>query len=113
MVLIISHKESLLEQLCDRIWYINSANQKLCMFHCGYETFRTTHQADLKHAAKTIDAFDTKLKSAEGSLKTIRTQFDKREASMKQKTTKNADKRFIKGKTRKPNKRRTNQNPRS
>ncbi|CAJ1945150.1 unnamed protein product [Cylindrotheca closterium] len=98
MVLIISHKEVLLEKLCDRIWYINSANHKLSMYHCGYESFKATHQADMDHAAKTIDAFDSKMKSAESSLKTIRTQLDKREANLKQKTTQNADKRFIKGK---------------
>lgn len=98
MVLVISHKEILLEKLCDRIWYINSATHKLSMYHCGYENFKTTHQADMDHAAKTIDAFDSKMKSAESSLKAVRTQLDKREANMKQKTTQNADKRFIKGK---------------
>ena len=98
MVLIISHKEILLEKLCDRIWYINSANHKLSMYHCGYENFKTTHQADMDHAAKTVENFDSKMKSAESSLKTIRTQLDKREANFKQKTTQNADKRFIKGK---------------
>jgi len=98
MVLIISHKEALLQSLCDRIWYINSATHRLSTFHTEYDTFRSTHEADMDHAAKTVDAFDSKVNSAEASLRSIRSQLDKREAKTKEKTTRNADKRFVKGK---------------
>ena len=98
MVLIISHKEILLKKLCDRIWYINSANHTLSMYNCGYEKFKTTHQAEMENAAKKIEDFGSKMKSAESSLVTIKAKLDKREANLKHKTTENSDKRFIKGK---------------
>ena len=98
MVLLISHKEALLDEVCDRILYINSSNHRLTQFHCGYQTFRTTHQADMDSAARKVDVFDTKLKSAEHSLKSLKTQLQKREGNMKKTTTQNSDKRFIKGK---------------
>jgi ATP-binding cassette, subfamily F, member 3 len=98
MVLIISHKEALLDVLCDRILYINSANHSLTLYNFGYSAFKDSHEADIDHAAKTIENFDTKLKAAESSLKSLKSKLHQREKNTKNITTQNADKRFIKGK---------------
>ena len=49
MVLLISHKEALLEALCDRILFINSANQTISTYNCRYHTFRVTYIEQVSH----------------------------------------------------------------
>eukprot|EP00127_Corallochytrium_limacisporum_P001813 Clim_evm20s84 gene=Clim_evmTU20s84 len=99
MVLLISHKESLLETVCDEILYINAANQTLTLYHCSYSTFRATHEAELQSAARTISSTQEKAQVAEQSLKKVQSQLKKREQNTKTLTTQNADQRFIKGKS--------------
>ena len=50
IVILISHKEQLLQALCDRILHINSANQTLTTYNCAYESFRTALEADIQHS---------------------------------------------------------------
>lgn len=98
MVLLISHKVHLLDALCDRIWYINSANKTLTSYNCGYETFRTSHESAVNVAEKTCAEYEQNLQAATKSLKHIQSQLRKREQSFKKTTTEHADQRFIKGK---------------
>jgi len=98
MVIVISHKESLLESLCDRILYINSGNHSLSSYNCDYRTFRSTHKGEISNAERTCGEYEKKLNSSTKSLKSIQTQLQKRERNLKKTTTKNSDQRFIKGK---------------
>ena len=97
MVLIISHKEALLNPLCDRILYINSANHALSLHNHGYEAFRATQEMKTSSAARVTKEFDAQMQTAEKSLKSIQDQLGRREKNMKKITMQNADKRFIKG----------------
>ena len=98
MVLLISHKEALLETLCNRILYINSGNHSLSSYNCGYETFRATHMSEVSHAKCTIAETEERVASAQKSLKSVQSQLQRRERKTKALTTQNADQRFIKGK---------------
>jgi len=98
MVVLISHKENLLERLCDHILYINAGNQTLSSYHCGYRVFRDVHSVQVQNAQKTIANTEKKHDTAEKSLKNIQSQLRRRETSFKETTTQHADKRFIKGK---------------
>jgi len=98
IVLLISHKEALLDALCDSILYINSGNQTLTTYHCSYSIFRSTHDIQVQHATKTIAGTEKKHQNAEKSLKHLKADLKGRERNLKAATTANADKRFIKGK---------------
>ena len=98
MVLLISHKEAVLDRVCDRIWYINSANHSLTSYNCGYEAFRYSHENDVASAEQSCAEYQGKVQKASKSLKNIQNQLESRERSMKNATKANADKRFIKGK---------------
>lgn len=98
MIVLISHKECLLETLCDRILFVNSGNCSLRAYNCGYEIFRTVHLVSNQHADKVISSYRSKVTTAEKSLLNINAKLEKREATFKKATSENADKRFIKGK---------------
>lgn len=98
MVLIISHKEQLLDTLCDRIWYINATNLTLSSYHCGYQVFRSAHLAEVSHAERTCADYQQKVQGASKSLKNLQTQLQKREKNLTKITSEHADQRFIKGK---------------
>ena len=99
MVIIISHKEALLDNLCDRILYINSANNTMSFFNCSYGAFRSTHEANVEYAERTLEVFDTKMHTAESSLGHLKDQLNRREKNFKKIISHNADKRFVKGKS--------------
>jgi ATP-binding cassette, subfamily F, member 3 len=98
MVVLISHKEALLEKLCDRMLYLNSANRSLSLYHCGYETFRSTLSAQVSFAEAQLADSDTKVHSAEKSLKFVQSQLHKREANFKARKNEDSDQRFVRGK---------------
>lgn len=98
MVLLISHKEALLEALCDRVLFINSANQTISTYNCGYQTFRATHLEQVSHGERACDEYEHKVKEAGKSLKNIQTQLHRREKNLRKQTAQNSDQRFIKGK---------------
>jgi len=98
MVVIISHKTLLLEKLCDRILYINSANNKTTFYNCGYEEFQATREANADYAERTLEVFDTKLQTAKSSLKHLKDQLQRRENNFMKASSQNADQRFIRGK---------------
>ena len=98
MVLLISHKEALLETLCDTILYINSANKTLTTYHCGYESFRSTHEDQVESAQKKIAGTERKQQSADKSLQRIQKELRGKERNLKATTAENSDQRFIKGK---------------
>ncbi|KAL7455273.1 hypothetical protein ACHAWC_006820 [Mediolabrus comicus] len=87
MVLLISHKEALLETLCDTVLYINSANKTLTTYHCGYESFRSTHEDRVESAQKKIAGAEQNTKAITGE-----------KSNLKATTSENSDQRFIKGK---------------
>lgn len=99
MVLLISHKEDLLKRFNDRIWFINSANHSLVSMNCGYETFCSAYLSDISHAENTISKYEHDLESSTASLKSISNDLHRHERNMKKTTSKNADQRFIKGKS--------------
>lgn len=99
VVLLISHKETLLDTLCDRIMYINSAASTLSTYACSYQKFRETLEAEIQLASKTIEETQDKFESAEKSLKHVQKQLQKREKNFNKACSESAiDKRFIKGK---------------
>lgn len=98
MILLISHKETLLDSLCDNILYINSANQSITSYHCSYSTFRASRELDVQHAARSVEDTEKNLETAEKSLKQLQITVKGRERNFKAITSQNADKRFIKGK---------------
>lgn len=99
MVLLISHKEALLERLCDRIWYVNSANQSLTAYHGSYSNFRSTLELEFQQATKTLEDTNDKFQVAEQSLKKIQNVLVKREQNMHTRRLEMlTDKRWIKGK---------------
>jgi ATP-binding cassette subfamily F protein 3 len=98
IVLLISHKESLLRLLCDEVLYVNSANRTLTAYHCGYDAFRCTRGELVASSEKLVADTTKKQVEADKSLKKIQVELRGREKSMKATTSENADKRFIKGK---------------
>lgn len=98
MVLLISHKEALLETLCDTVLYINSANKTLTTYHCCYESFRSTHEDQVQSAQKKIAGTERKQQTADKSLQRIQKQLRGKESNLKATTSENSDQRFIKGK---------------
>ena len=99
MVLCISHKEDLLETLCDRILYINSGNLTLTSYNTGYVNFRLISANESSQADLLCSEHQDSLDSAEKSLRHIQEQLDRRERNMKKATTENRrDLRFVKGK---------------
>ena len=102
MVLFISHKEQILEELCDRILYINSTSKTLTLYSSTtYNKFRDLLQLQTKQAQNSIQESKANVKSAEGSLKKIKIQLQKREKNYNTTNSKHnnaINKRFIKGK---------------
>jgi ATP-binding cassette subfamily F protein 3 len=99
MVLLISHKETLLDALCDKIIHINSANQTLTMYNCGYTAFRDVLESEIQHTTKTLDQTQDNLETADKSLKKLQAACKKRESNMQKVSEQNAiDKRWIRGK---------------
>ena len=98
IVLLISHKETLLEILCDRIIHINSANQTLTTYNSTYSNFRTALESEIQQTAKTLDDTHDKMEAADKSLKKVQTTLKKREGNFRATVQQGEDKRFIKGK---------------
>jgi ATP-binding cassette, subfamily F, member 3 len=98
IVLLISHKEALLDALCDRIIHINSANQTLTTYNGSYSGFRKALEAEIQHTAKSFEDTQEKLEIADKSLKKVQAACKRRESNFHKITEQNADKRFIKGK---------------
>ncbi|GFH56551.1 hypothetical protein CTEN210_13027 [Chaetoceros tenuissimus] len=98
MVLFISHKEALLDSLCDSIIYINASNHSITTYHVGYSQFRAIHEKQIEGANKTIASTTDDMVKAEKSLKQLKVQMKKREKNLKATTSQNSDQRFIKGK---------------
>ncbi len=98
MVLFISHKEALLEQLCDRILHINNANTSLTSYSCNYRSFRDVYDRNVEGMGKKCDNYHKKATEADKTLKAIHSQMSKREKKLRTLTSENSDQRFIKGK---------------
>ncbi|CAB9503105.1 Probable ATP-binding cassette sub-family F member 3 homolog [Seminavis robusta] len=98
IVLLISHKETLLDALCDRIMHINSANQTLTTYNCGYTAFRHTLESEIQHTTKSIEQSQDNLETADKSLKKVQAVLKKREGNFRNDIKHGEDQRFIKGK---------------
>lgn len=98
MVLFISHKEALLDSLCDSVIYINASNHSITTYHVGYSQFRAIHEKQIEGAYKTIASTTDDMVKAEKSMKQLKVQMKKREKNLKATTSQNSDQRFIKGK---------------
>ena len=98
IVLLVSHKETLLEAVAERILYINSENKTLTTYNCTYFEFKDVLESQRSHAHRTTTLATKQEEQAKKSLKDVQKQLQKREGSLKAKTSQNADQRFIKGK---------------
>jgi ATP-binding cassette subfamily F protein 3 len=98
MVLLVSHKETVMESLADRILHINSESKRLSLFNCSYAIFQTTHSNQQNHARKTLELSKNERHQAQASLEHGKKDLRKREINMKNTPKQNANKRFIKGK---------------
>lgn len=87
-----------MEEVADRIIYLNPASRTLTVYHCSFREFQVAHADRVAHAKKSKDHADTAHKEAKSSLNNLRKQLHKREQNLKSTTSKNADQRFIKGK---------------
>lgn len=98
IVLLVSHKETLLDLLCDRIIHINAANQTLSTFHCGYSIFREALETEIQHTTKSLQQTQDNLETADKSLRKVQSVLKKREGNFRKVVADGEDKRFIKGK---------------
>jgi ATPase subunit of ABC transporter with duplicated ATPase domains len=98
ILVLISHKEALMEQVCDRILYLNPASKTLTVYNCSFREFQAAHADRVAHAKKSKDHAEKDHAQAKSSLQNLRKQLHKREGNFEATTSKNADKRFIKGK---------------
>jgi ATP-binding cassette subfamily F protein 3 len=98
MVLLISHKEALLDALCDRILYLNAETKRISLYHTGYHEFRNVLEAQRTYADKISTESQKQEANAKQSLKSLQKQLHRREQNLKTITSKHADQRFIKGK---------------
>ena len=106
MVVLISHKEALLDKLCNDLLYINAANKTLAQYHVGsgsegggYSAFREIHAAQVESSRRAVHAADKKVSGADQTLQHIQSKLKRNEKNLKQTTTQNADQRFIKGRS--------------
>jgi ATP-binding cassette subfamily F protein 3 len=98
IVVLISHKEALLEAVADRILFINAASKQLSVYHCPYEVFRSTVEEQTGSARRKLELTSKETAKSQASLDSIQKNLRRREKNLKKLTTQNADKRFIKGK---------------
>ncbi|KAL3805143.1 hypothetical protein HJC23_003371 [Cyclotella cryptica] len=83
IIILISHKESLLDSLADRVMYINSGNHTLSTYSCGYYEFRTRHENEIYQATKIIDDTEYEVEKADKQLKKLNMQMKKNEKNLK------------------------------
>ncbi|KAL7518734.1 hypothetical protein ACHAWX_003544 [Stephanocyclus meneghinianus] len=83
IIILISHKESLLDSIADRVMYINSGNQTLSTYSCGYYEFRTRHENEIYQATKIIDDTECEVEKADKQLKKLNRQMKKNEKNLK------------------------------
>lgn len=83
IIVLISHKEMLLEEVCDRVVYINSANQSLTTYNCGYRNFRNRYDSEVKNASKAVGNSELDLERTEKQLKQIQGKMKVRAKNLK------------------------------
>ena len=99
VVVLISHKQALMEDVCDRILYLNPASQNLTVYNCSFSEFQAAHAANVKHAKKTKEKADESHKGATESLGKLQHQLHKREQNCQATRLRMfTDKRWVKGK---------------
>lgn len=98
IIVLISHKQALMEEVCDRILYLNPASKNLSVYNCGFREFQAAHADRVAHARKSKELATDAHDDAKHSLQSLRKQLNKREQNFKAITTEHHDKRFIKGK---------------
>jgi ATPase subunit of ABC transporter with duplicated ATPase domains len=99
IVILISHKEALMEELCDRILYLNPGSKTLTLYNCSFREFQSAHADRLAHAKRCKEQTDKDHAQAKSSLSTIKKQLQARERNFAQANAQRAiDKRFVRGK---------------
>jgi len=98
IVCLISHKESLLSELSNRILFISAAKE-LETYNCGYEVFKSVLAKNTGHAQKEYKKDEAKQTKADKSLKRIQQQLKKSERKNSKKLADGEDARFIQGKS--------------
>eukprot|EP00934_Nitzschia_sp_Nitz4_P000674 Nitzschia sp. Nitz4//scaffold136_size62208//18916//20829//NITZ4_006364-RA/size62208-processed-gene-0.10-mRNA-1//1//CDS//3329535606//674//frame0 len=100
IVVLISHKDTLLEALCDGILYINSATRQLTAYpHTTYEDFRERLEMLRQQASTGESQAKLNQHQATKSLQNIQKQLNKREKTFRAVSEQRSiDKRFVRGK---------------
>lgn len=87
-----------MEEVCQRILYINPSSRTLMQYSCTFREFQKAHEQNLAYAEKANEQAGQAHADAKQSLDNIRKQLNKREGNMAKTTSQNADKRWIRGK---------------
>jgi len=99
MIVLISHKEKLLQQLCSRILFISAAH-KLEQYNCDYETFVALRENETTHATKQIEKGVVRQTNAVKSLKKVQQKLAKSEKNNAARIAGGkVDRRFVQGKS--------------
>lgn len=97
IVCLISHKETLLTQLVDRVWFINAAKH-LETYNCGYEQFKIAVERNVGHTQAQVEIGEMKQAKASTALNKTQQRLAKSERKNAKKIAGGEDRRFIKGK---------------
>jgi len=99
LVLLISHKERVLESVCDRVLYIGPA-RRMETYNCGWEAFRAAQEEKTLHAGREVEKGRAKQADADQALRRAKQRLakgEKRHAELL--ANRRVDPRFVKGKS--------------
>jgi len=85
IVVLISHKETLLQSTCDRIVHLNSRNQTLTQYHCGYAQFKNRYAIELSNASNEVESTHYQMDKADKQLKTMKRKLQKNGTALRRK----------------------------
>jgi len=69
IVIMISHKEELLEAVCENILFINPVSKTLLVYSCSYKNFMRAHGEKVIHAARILENVKKENETVKKSLK--------------------------------------------
>ena len=85
IVVLISHKEALLQSTCDRIVHLNSRNQTLTQYPCGYAQFKNRYAIELSNASNEVESTHYQMDKADKQLKTMKRKLQKNGTALRRK----------------------------
>jgi len=85
IIVLISHKETLLQSTCDRIVHLNSRNQTLTQYPCGYAQFKNRYAIELSNASNEVESTHYQMDKADKQLKTMKRKLQKNGTALRRK----------------------------